>query len=384
MAGAASAHQAATATREDTSQQRADRTRRTSADPQRAQQGATAAAAPAPVALDSLSRLQQLANASPQVAQLRRLQALADGRFAPVAQLAGGPEEEELVQGKFASAQLQPQLQQAPRANNTGLPDQLESGIESLSGMSMDHVGTTDSAVTQLLYDMGPWNSWDDHVTWLLTNHVVVPADLTLLVGPLAIYLEAVPDGAKAVYLPPSHEGITAAGVALCAQRACGAIVLSDSYVADVGTLPKTERVFTLLSTIRHELQHADNFRSGLVGANAADDTELFLDEVIAHSENVLNTQLGTSRGDAPLWDQLEHLTQAEYYLELAANDNTDLRQRAEKALRDAQQRFNNNCAELNKDPAVVTNAYLNEVDFVSPGLARKSALMTEVLTADD
>jgi hypothetical protein len=146
MAGAASAHQAASASREETSQQRAGRRRRTSADPQLAQQGATAAAADAPAALDSLSRLQQLADASPQVAQLRRLQALADGRFAPVAQLAGGPEEEELVQGKFATAQLQPQLQlqlqlqQAPRVNNTGLPDQLKSGIESLSGLSMDHV----------------------------------------------------------------------------------------------------------------------------------------------------------------------------------------------------------------------------------------------------
>jgi len=89
MAGAASAHQAATASHEETSQQRAVRTRRTSADPQRARQGATAAAAAAPAALDSLSRLQQLANASPQVAQLRRLQALADARSAPVAQLAG-------------------------------------------------------------------------------------------------------------------------------------------------------------------------------------------------------------------------------------------------------------------------------------------------------
>jgi hypothetical protein len=140
MAGAASAHQAVTASREQNSQQRAVRTRRTSADPQRAQQGATAAAAAPPAALDSLSRLQQLADASPRVAQLRRLQALADGRFAPVAQLAGGPEEEELIQGKFAAAQLQSQLQQAPRANNTGLPDQLKSGIESLSGLSMDHV----------------------------------------------------------------------------------------------------------------------------------------------------------------------------------------------------------------------------------------------------
>jgi len=140
MAGAASAHQAAIASREQNRQQRAGRTRRTSADPQRAQQGATAAAAAAPAALASLSRLQHLADASPQVAQLRRLQALAAGRSAPVAQLAGGPEEEELVQSKFATAQLQPQLQQAARVNNTGLPDQLKSGIESLSGLSLDHV----------------------------------------------------------------------------------------------------------------------------------------------------------------------------------------------------------------------------------------------------
>jgi hypothetical protein len=140
MAGAAFAHQTANASHKETSQQRAGRTRRTSADPQRAQQGATAAAADAPASLNSLSRLQQLANASPQVAQLRRLQALADARFAPVAQLAGGPEEEELDHGKFGTAQLQPQLQQAPRANNTGLPDNLKAGVESLSGMSLDHV----------------------------------------------------------------------------------------------------------------------------------------------------------------------------------------------------------------------------------------------------
>jgi hypothetical protein len=138
MAEAASAQQAAKATAEDTSQQRAGRRRRTSPEPRRAQQGATAAAAPA--ALDSLSRLQQLADASPQGAQLRRLQALADRHYSPMSQLAGAPEEEELVQGQFANAELQPQLQQAPRANNTGLPDQLKSGIESLSGLSMDHV----------------------------------------------------------------------------------------------------------------------------------------------------------------------------------------------------------------------------------------------------
>ena len=132
---------------------------------------------PAPAStLGPLQRLQQLANASPQVAQLQRLQALANSRFGPVAQLAdgpeeeeplqgkfataqlaggpeeeellqgqfataqlaGGPEEEELLQGKFITAQLQPQ--QAPRSNNTGMPDQLKSGIESLSGLAMDHV----------------------------------------------------------------------------------------------------------------------------------------------------------------------------------------------------------------------------------------------------
>ncbi|MEB3349301.1 MAG: DUF4157 domain-containing protein [Cyanobacteriota bacterium] len=140
MAGAASAHLAATATREDTSQQRAGRTRRTSADPQRAQQGATAVAAAALAALDSLSRIQHLADASPQVAQLRLLQALADSHYAPVSQLAGAPEEKELIQGQFASAELPPQRQPTPRGNNTGLPDQLKRGIESLSGLSMDHV----------------------------------------------------------------------------------------------------------------------------------------------------------------------------------------------------------------------------------------------------
>ena len=55
-----------------------------------------------------------------------------------MAQLVGGPEEEEPLQGKFATAQLQ--HQQAPRANNTGMPDQLKSGIESLSGLAIDHV----------------------------------------------------------------------------------------------------------------------------------------------------------------------------------------------------------------------------------------------------
>ena len=50
-------------------------------------------------------------------------------------------EEEELLQGKFATEQTT-QLEEGAvtKANNTGLPNQLKSGIESLSGMSMDHV----------------------------------------------------------------------------------------------------------------------------------------------------------------------------------------------------------------------------------------------------
>lgn len=47
-------------------------------------------------------------------------------------------EDEELLQGKFDTVQRQEQV--AARPNNTGLPNQLKSGIESLSGMSMDHV----------------------------------------------------------------------------------------------------------------------------------------------------------------------------------------------------------------------------------------------------
>lgn len=45
-------------------------------------------------------------------------------------------EDEEPVQAKFGTAQLEGRVQ----SNNTGLPNQLKAGIESLSGMSMDHV----------------------------------------------------------------------------------------------------------------------------------------------------------------------------------------------------------------------------------------------------
>lgn len=65
---------------------------------------------------------------------------LLQGTFAPV-QRQAGPEEEELLQGKFAPVQREEaEPDTEPRKNNTGLPDHLKPGIESLSGMSMDAV----------------------------------------------------------------------------------------------------------------------------------------------------------------------------------------------------------------------------------------------------
>jgi len=64
-------------------------------------------------------------------------------------QMVAGPEEEELpAQGKF-TAQLKGEDEELPaqgkfviqkKENNTGLPDNLKTGVENLSGMSMDHV----------------------------------------------------------------------------------------------------------------------------------------------------------------------------------------------------------------------------------------------------
>ena len=66
-------------------------------------------------------------------AQLAEEEELLQGKL-ETTQLA---EEEELLQGKF-STNATAQLEEKP--NNTGLPNQLKSGIESLSGMSMDGV----------------------------------------------------------------------------------------------------------------------------------------------------------------------------------------------------------------------------------------------------
>ena len=101
--------------------------------------------------VSQLRSLQQLANNSPQAKQVSQFQALADAASPlpiqqkianGIAQLAQVSEEQhELMQAKPQTAQRQPSATDGkPRPNNTGLPDNLKSGIEALSGMSLDHV----------------------------------------------------------------------------------------------------------------------------------------------------------------------------------------------------------------------------------------------------
>lgn len=63
---------------------------------------------------------------------------LLQGKFNPVQMKA--PEEEELLQGKFKPIQKKASPEPSRRENNTGLPDNLKSGIENMSGYSMDDV----------------------------------------------------------------------------------------------------------------------------------------------------------------------------------------------------------------------------------------------------
>lgn len=78
-----------------------------------------------------LKAYQEMANDSPQVKQLRVYQAISDNFTSQPAQRKENLEEETL-QGKFEPIQK--------KENNTGLPDNLKSGIENLSGYSMDDV----------------------------------------------------------------------------------------------------------------------------------------------------------------------------------------------------------------------------------------------------
>ncbi|MFC3176875.1 DUF4157 domain-containing protein [Undibacterium amnicola] len=84
-----------------------------------------------------LKTFQHIAQHSGRAAQLKSMGAMMD---APAVQRMS--EEEEATQAKSVSentAQLETAAE-VPKPNNTGLPDNLKSGIESLSGMSMDHV----------------------------------------------------------------------------------------------------------------------------------------------------------------------------------------------------------------------------------------------------
>lgn len=77
-------------------------------------------------------------NNSPRMVAQRKLHAFMNGS---TRQLQAAPEEELLLQGKFApQSPVQREPQSVAKPNNTGLPDNLKSGIEALSGLSMDSV----------------------------------------------------------------------------------------------------------------------------------------------------------------------------------------------------------------------------------------------------
>jgi hypothetical protein len=76
-------------------------------------------------------QLQETANNSPQVKQAVQLQAMAN-KYSALPVQKKRNEEEEILREKFEPIQK--------KANNTGLPDNLKSGIENLSGYSMDDV----------------------------------------------------------------------------------------------------------------------------------------------------------------------------------------------------------------------------------------------------
>jgi hypothetical protein len=61
------------------------------------------------------------------------------GKFSTI-QKVDGLEEEEPIQGKFQNNTATQLVESQKPANNTGLPDSLKSGIENMSGLSMDGV----------------------------------------------------------------------------------------------------------------------------------------------------------------------------------------------------------------------------------------------------
>lgn len=76
-------------------------------------------------------KLHEIANNSMEASHAAQMKAIASNYSGNSIQMAGR-EEEELLQGKFETIQK--------KKNNTGLPDELKSGIENLSGQSLDDV----------------------------------------------------------------------------------------------------------------------------------------------------------------------------------------------------------------------------------------------------
>ncbi len=75
----------------------------------------------------------------PETMQMKVLQAMANNYVAKTIQKQG-LEKEELLQGKFEPIQKKESPESGRRENNSGLPDNLKSGIENLSGYAMDEV----------------------------------------------------------------------------------------------------------------------------------------------------------------------------------------------------------------------------------------------------
>jgi hypothetical protein len=93
----------------------------------------------------------QFVDNRPETIRQQKMQTIADSRYSTPIQKQE-LEEEELLQGKFKTIQRQEleeeELLQGKfepvqkKKNNTGLPDNLKSGMENLSGMRLDHVKT--------------------------------------------------------------------------------------------------------------------------------------------------------------------------------------------------------------------------------------------------
>lgn len=96
--------------------------------------------------------MQQIVDHSPRVTQFQAFQRMAQNptRITQLASIAATTRDTSLQKNEVEEAPLKAKSQQAvtqrvasvvaPQPNNTGLPDSLKSGVESLSGMRMDHV----------------------------------------------------------------------------------------------------------------------------------------------------------------------------------------------------------------------------------------------------